>query len=208
MNAPDGFAISDRAGLRAHYGEPQRRSVAKCLERLDGYARRFIALSPLLVIGSAGADGSTDVSPKGDVPGFVKVLDDTTLLIPDRPGNRRVDTLANLLERPGVGLLFFVPGMNETLRVNGTASVTAAPDLLDLMVVNGKRPVAAIRVAVEEVFFHCAKALIRSRLWDPSRHIDRAEFPSLARMICEQIGDPDVAAAEAHSEQSIRERLY
>ncbi len=200
--------ITDAAELRSRYGEPIERVIRKCRPRLDEHCRNIIAASPFLVISSAGADGTADVSPKGDAPGFVHVLDDTTLVIPDRPGNRRLDTMTNILENPNIGIIFLIPGMNETLRVNGLASITTEPRLLDAMSVNGKRPTAAIRVEVREAFFHCAKAMIRSKLWDPSRHIDRSVFPSMARMVCDQIGDTDVEAAEAHVAESIRERLY
>ncbi|HXC90750.1 MAG TPA: MSMEG_1061 family FMN-dependent PPOX-type flavoprotein, partial [Stellaceae bacterium] len=132
--------IEDPRQLREIYGAPNERSLKKELTRFDRHCRNFIGLSPFLVIASSDPSGRCDASPKGDMPGFVRVVDDTTLLIPDRLGNNRVDTLGNLLARPGVGLIFFVPGINETLRVNGRASVTTDPALLEPLAVNGKVP--------------------------------------------------------------------
>lgn len=201
-------AINDPARLRALYGEPHERAVRKQLSRLDRHCRNFIALSPFLVIASAGADGSCDCSPKGDAPGFVRVLDDRTLLIPDRIGNNRVDTLSNVLENPHVGLLFFVPGVNETLRVNGRVEITTDPALLEPMAVNGRAPKSGLLVTVVDAYLHCAKALIRSDLWNPERRIDRASFPSMGRMLADQIDGLGVADAERYTEESIRTRLY
>ena len=154
------------------------------------------------------ADGDLDASPKGDAPGFVHVIDDVTLAIPDRPGNRRADGAYNIVASGRIGLLFMIPGMNETLRVNGRASMTTDPALLEQLVAQGKPPVAACRVAIEEVFLHCAKALVRSKLWDSDRHMDRAEFPPLGHMIAEQIGADDRDGAEAMVQDSLRNKLY
>ena len=156
--------IENIAEIRELYGDPAERAVKKQLPRLEKHSRAFIALSPFLVMATTDPSGRCDASPKGDAPGFVQVLDDETLLIPDRLGNNRVDTIGNLLERPGVGLIFFVPGLNETLRVNGRARVTTDPALLEPLAVNGKVPRSGILVAAEEVYFHCGKALIRSDL--------------------------------------------
>ncbi len=133
------------------------------LDHLDVHCRSFIALSPLCVLSSAGADGQADASPRGDPPGFVEVLDDKTLLLPDRPGNNQVDSLQNIVENPGVGLLFFVPGMNETLRVKGKAEIVTDTELLEPMKVNRRAPVSGLRITVEEAFLHCGWALIRSK---------------------------------------------
>ena len=200
--------IEDPQQLRDLYGSPSERSLKKQLNRLDRHCRAFIARSPFLVIASADASGRCDASPKGDAPGFVKVLDDETLLIPDRLGNNRVDTIGNLLARPGVGLIFFVPGLSETLRVNGSARVTAEPALLEPLAVNAKVPRSGILVSAEEVYFHCGKALIRSDLWNPEKHIAQSEFPSLGRIITEQIGEGSVEEAERYTAESYRTRLY
>ncbi len=200
--------IADAAGLRALYGEPNVRAANKVLSRLDGHCRAFIGLSPFCVLGTAAADGSADCSPKGDAPGFVRVLDDETLLIPDRLGNNRVDSMSNILENPNVSLIFLVPGMNETLRVNGKAAITADGSLLDALAVNGKPPRTGLVVKVEEAFMHCAKALMRSKLWDPERRIDRTSFPSLGRILADQTGVQSPEAAEAAVEEAYRTRLY
>ncbi len=193
--------------LRELYGEPSERAVKKQLPRLDKHARAFIALSPFLVIASADGAGRCDASPKGDQPGFVRVLDDATLLIPDRLGNNRTDTIGNLLAHSGVGLIFFVPGVNETLRVNGRARVTTDPALLEPLAFAGKLPRSAIMVTIDEVYFHCGKALIRSDLWNPEKQLPRGQFPSLGRIIAEQIG-ADVAESERYTAESYRTRLY
>lgn len=200
--------ISNAETLRGLYGPPSERAARKVLPRLDRHCRHFIALSPFLVIGTADAQGRADCSPRGDAPGFVVVLDDSTLLIPDRLGNNRVDTMTNIVENPNIGLIFFVPGINETLRVNGKARVTTDPALLVPLAVGGKAPRTGILVAVEEAFLHCAKALIRSGLWQVESQVDRKSFPSLGRILADQIGGMDPAAAEAGIEESYRTRLY
>jgi uncharacterized protein len=200
--------VENAERLREIYGEPSDRAVKKELRRLDRHCRAFIARSPFLVVASADASGRCDASPKGDMPGFVRVVDDATLLIPDRLGNNRVDTLGNLLARPGIGLIFFVPGLSETLRVNGRARVVTDPALLEPLAVNGKVPRSGIWVAVEEVYFHCGKALIRSDLWNPEKQVGRGEFPSLGRIIADQIGGIDAEEAERQTAESYRTRLY
>ncbi len=201
--------IDDIAELREIYGAPSERAVKKQLPRLEKHSRAFIALSPFVVVASADPSGRVDASPKGDMPGFVHVLDDTTLLIPDRLGNNRVDTIGNLLECPGVGLIFFVPGLRETLRVNGQARITSDPALLEPCAVEGKVPRSGILVTAEEVYFHCGKALIRSDLWNPDKRVAQADFPSLGRIIAEQIGDGrSIAESERSTADSYRTRLY
>jgi len=200
--------IEDPQHLREIYGEPNERAVKKQLRRFDRYSRDFIARSPFLVVASSDPSGSCDASPKGDAPGFVQVVDDRTLLIPDRLGNNRVDTLANLVARPGVGLIFFVPGVNETLRVNGRARVTTDPALLEPLAVNGKVPRSGILVSADEIYFHCGKALIRSDLWNPQKQIRRDEFPSLGRILADQIGGISVEESERYTAEGYKNRLY
>jgi PPOX class probable FMN-dependent enzyme len=200
--------VEDFAELRERYGPPGDRSVKKQLSRFDKHCRAFISHSPFLVIASSDPSGRCDASPKGDAPGFVQVLDDETLLIPDRLGNNRVDTIGNLLGRPGVGLIFFVPGLNETLRVNGRARITTEPSLLEPLAVNGKIPRSGILIAAEEIYFHCGKALIRSDLWNPEKQLSRSEFPSLGRILADQIGGISVEEAERATAESYRTRLY
>lgn len=199
--------IRNEAQLRHLYGTPSDRAVRKELRALDAHCRTFIAHSPFVVLGTSGADGSMDVSPKGDAPGFVAVLDDRTLLVPDRPGNNRLDGLRNVTENPHVGLLFMIPGVNETLRVNGRARITTDEALLAPLAVRGRVPATGLVVAVEEVFLHCAKAFIRARLWDPATQVERATLPSMGRMLADQTGT-DVAESERMTEDSIKNRLY
>ncbi len=199
--------LRDPEELRALYGAPSELAQRKQLTRLDRHCRRFIEASPFLVIGTSDADGAADVSPRGDAPGFVAVLDDTTLLLPDRLGNRRLDTLGNVLANPQVGLIFFVPGMNETLRVNGSARITTDPALLEPLAVRERAPQSGLLVSVREAFLHCAKSLVRARLWDPRRHINRKQFPSMGRMLADQVGaDPEQTDAQVR--ESLRDRLY
>ena len=194
--------------LRESYGAPSTRALKKQLSRLDKHCRDFIARSPFLVIASADPSGRCDASPKGDAPGFVQVVDDTTLLIPDRLGNNRIDTLANLVARPGIGLIFFVPGINETLRVNGKSAITNNPALLEPLSVNGKVPRSAILITAEEIYFHCGKALIRSDLWNPDKQVRRSDFPSLGRILADQIGGISIEESERYTAESYKTRLY
>jgi uncharacterized protein len=178
--------VADEAALRSLYPATHALAAQKSLPRLDPHAREFIRRSPFLTIGTQNRDGKADVSPRGDPAGFVRVLDDRTLAIPDRPGNNRLDTLSNVLANPAVGILFMVPGFDDTLRINGTAQLSTDPDLLRSMAVNDRVPAIAIVVTVAEVFLHCAKAFRRSRLWDPAARQDRTEMPSLLKMILDQ----------------------
>lgn len=200
--------LATPAAVRGHYGGVRALAAAKCLDRLDAWARRFIALSPFCVIASADARGWCDATPRGDAPGFVHVLDDATLAIPDRRGNNRVDTLRNIAANPRLGLLFLVPGVRESLRVNGRARISTEPALLAAMPAQGKLPSSALVVAVEEVFFHCGKALIRSDLWNPERHVPRGTIPPIGRIIAEQLGGIDADQAEADTLAAYVERLY
>lgn len=199
--------VTDVDSLRAIYGAPNPRSVRKQLDRMDPHARRFVALSPFVLLATTGPDGLCDVTPRGDAPGFVAVDDDRTLLIPDRPGNNRIDSLANVVTNPGVGLLFLVPGVDETLRVNGLAEVRTDADLLARFVVDGKVPRTVLRVDVREAYLHCGKAFMRSRLWDPATHVDRSTLPSMGEMMRDQIG---WATAETQDEmlERYRETLW
>ncbi|WP_270934098.1 pyridoxamine 5'-phosphate oxidase family protein [Falsiroseomonas oryzae] len=190
------------------YPAPSPLAVAKQLDRLDPHAIGFIARSPFLVIATADAGGNCDASPRGDAPGFVQVADAHTLLIPDRPGNNRVDSLQNLAANPRLGLLFFVPGVLETLRVNGRAELTTDAARLAALAVDSRAPRSALVVTVEEAFFHCGKALKRSALWDPARHAQPGEIPSLGRILADQTGRIGVAEAEARVATGYRDHLY
>lgn len=202
--------VTTETELRELLGEPREVVIKKQLPALDRHCRAFIARSPFMLLGTANADGACDVSPRGDAPGFVLVLDDHTLVIPDRPGNRRIDSLKNIIARDGVGLLFMVPGVEETLRVNGRACITRGTDLLARLEARGKVPQLAIVVTVDEAFLHCAKALKRSQLWDTATWPERAALPTLARMIHDQVPMPGVTVEEldAAFEDGYRTRLY
>ncbi len=193
--------------VRALYGEPSDLVRKKVLSRLDGHCQHFIRLSPFVVIASSDETGA-DATPRGDAPGFVAILDDRRLLIPDRRGNNRIDTLLNVTRNPQVGLLFLVPGINETLRVNGRSRIITDPALLEPLAAQGKVPTSGLEVAVEEAFFHCGKAMIRSRLWDPAARVERKSFPSLGRIVADQIAGVDAEAADQNLEESYRTRLY
>jgi hypothetical protein len=182
-SSPFKQVVASEAELRAVAGAPSEIACRKQIETLDAHARAFIAHSPFLLLATANAAGDCDVSPKGDAPGFVLVLDDRHLVIPDRPGNKRFDGLRNILQNPHVGLLFLVPGRGETLRVNGRGWVVRDDDLLDRLTAMGRRPQFAIGVAVEEVFLHCAKAFKRSGLWQPEAWPDLGDLASSAQML-------------------------
>ena len=204
--------IGSEAELRAKFGEVHPLAITKSRPALDQYSRQFIAMSPFLVISTADADGKADLSPRGDPPGFVHVVDDRTILIPDRPGNNRLDTMANIAANPNVGCLFFIPGFEDTLRLNGKARITDDAELLRHCTVNGKAPKVGILITVEEVFLHCAKALKRSKLWDPESRQDRAQMPTIARIILEQtatpVAEPEAARIDAEVEEEYRSALY
>ncbi len=202
------MVIANTTELRTAYGEPNARSGQKVLDQLDEHCRNFIALSPFCLIGSSAADGRADVSPRGGPPGFVAVLDAHTLLIPDRPGNRQVESLRNVTEQPRVGLLFLVPGMNETLRVSGKAEIVTDPALLTPLSVSGRAPISGLRVTIEEAFFHCGKALVRSRLWDPETQIERSSFPTYGQVLADQIDGADAREIDASAEEATRNQLY
>ena len=207
------FLIADEQELRSLFPATHDLAAKKSLPRLDRHAIDFIARSPFLCIGTQAADGRADVSPRGDPRGFVKVLDDRTLLIPDRPGNNRLDTQSNILANPSVGLIFMVPGFDDTLRINGRAEITRDPDLLALLAVKDRLPLTAIAVHVEEVFLHCAKAFRRSKLWDPASRQDRSEMPSLVKIILDQIDavpeDPEeMKTLDEGLEESYRKSMY
>jgi uncharacterized protein len=200
--------ICSLEALRAHYGEVSSLAARKEIKHLDRHAREFIARSPFLVMATADADGWPDASPKGDAPGFVTVEDDRQLLLPDRPGNNRVDGFKNLMTNPKLGLIFFVPGVDHTLRVNGTARLLTDPAVCARFSVNGKPPRAVVKIMTEQVFFHCGKALIRSRLWKPDGWQPNSGLATLGAALADQIGGMTSSDAEEKVQDSIRLRLY
>jgi PPOX class probable FMN-dependent enzyme len=178
--------ITDEATLRALHHQPLSRATDKVLNALDKHCLRIISLSPFCLVATQGPRGA-DVSPRGDPPGFVRVIDPRTLLLPDRIGNNRLDAMSNLLVNPRIGLLFLVPGMNETLRINGTARITNDVRLLAPSAITNRPPKVGLLVAIEEAFLHCAKSLVRSALWDGTRHIDRTSLPTYAEMLLDHV---------------------
>ncbi len=189
------YLIETEEDLRALFPPTHEIAVKKCLDHFDKHVRAFIELSPFCCIGTQSPDGKADVSPRGDPAGFVKILNENTLLIPDRPGNNRLDTLSNITKNSSVGLLFLIPGFDETMRINGTARLTRDPELLAMLSVNGRVPTVAIVLEAHEVFIHCAKAFRRSKLWDKTALVDRTALPSLSKIVLDQTTgapeDPD-----------------
>jgi len=187
--------------LATIYPKPTPRVIAKARPQIDAHAKNFIAMSPFCVLATSGSDASVDASPRGGNPGFVHVEGPNQLLMPDRSGNNRIDSFRNIVEGSGLlQLIFFVPGIDETLRVGGRGSLTTEPDLLATMMEFGKLPRVVLRIEVQEAYFHCGKALMRSRLWSPDTRVERATFPSIAEVIHDQtsLGEPepqDVVAA-------------
>jgi PPOX class probable FMN-dependent enzyme len=206
-------AVLDAAGaaaLVASYAPVSKIAAWKDIGRIDVHMRRFIGLSPICFVSTADAEGKQDTTPRGDPPGSFKVVDEHTICIPDRPGNNRLDTLRNLLENPQISLIFLLPGTNETVRVAGTGQLSTDPELLESMAVQGKAPRCAIVVSVRQAYLHCAKALLRSRLWTGEYTQPRNTFPSISRIVGDQIGlsEEDKVAGEARTERAYRDGLW
>ena len=182
--------------LRSLLGDVYPGNLNKVKQQLDTHSRGFIALAPMLFISSANSAGYCDVSPKGDAPGFVRVLSDTQIAIPDRRGNARADTMHNIIENPQVGLIFVIPGMTETLRVNGAAALYTDPDLLDSLAMRGKRPQVAIVVETREIYLHCGRSLLRSGLWNTATWPPREALPSAAQIFADHMAQPDLTCED------------
>ena len=201
--------VGSEAELREIVGPPLARSVKKQIARLDAHCRALIAASPFVLVASSDASGRVDVSPKGDPPGFVQVLDDETLAIPDRPGNRRADTFTNVLQNPGVGLIFLIPGKLETLRVNGRARIVRDAALSDRMAVHGKAPELVLVVTVEEAFIHCGKCMLRSQLWESDAWARVDGLPTQAQCLVDHGNLAEtLEEVQASIEKSRRTGLY
>ena len=203
--------ISSEGELREVIGSPAEVVVSKISPRLNDLTRQFVERSPFMCLATSAPDGSCDVSPRGDPAGFVRILDERTLLIPDRPGNRIADSLRNILANPHVGLLFLIPGVGDTFRVNGRARLVTDEELLAGSEVEGKTPKLGILVEVDECYTQCSKALIRSDLWNPEQHIDRTELPSsgeILRAVREDDFDADQYDRERAERYARREGLY
>ncbi|MFO1079782.1 MAG: MSMEG_1061 family FMN-dependent PPOX-type flavoprotein [Reyranellaceae bacterium] len=198
------------AALVASYAPVSRTAAVKDIGRIDPHMRRFIGLSPLCLVATADAAGRQDVTPRGDPPGSFKVLDDRTVAFADRPGNNRLDTLRNLLENPEIALIFLIPGITETVRLAGTAGLSVDADLLATMAVQGKTPRSAIVVSVRQAYLHCAKALLRARLWDDDYRQPRGTFPSISRMVGDQVGlsEAEKQEREVQTERAYKEGLW
>jgi uncharacterized protein len=179
--------VTSIAALEALYDKPYGPAIVKEIDHVNAHYRQFIAAAPFFALATSGPEG-LDCSPRGDAPGFVRVQDEKTLLIPDRRGNNRIDSLRNIMRDPRVALLFLIPGVGETIRVIGRASISTDPALTETFIVNGKTPRTVIIVAVERVFYQCTKALIRSKLWDPTLHVNRASLPSAGTILAEISG--------------------
>jgi PPOX class probable FMN-dependent enzyme len=189
------MAVADERALREVIGQPTELVAAKIADRLNDLTRQFIERSPFVCVATSRLDGGLDVSPRGDPAGFVRILDERTLLIPDRPGNKLADTLTNLLADPRIALLFLIPGVGDTFRVNGRARIVDDPELLAASTVEGKAPKLGILLDIEEAFTQCPKALVRSDLWNPEKHVDRAELPKSGAILA-SIADPTLDVEE------------
>jgi uncharacterized protein len=193
--------------LETLYGQPSERAIAKEIPQLNEPYRRFIEHAPFVALATAGPEG-LDCTPRGDAPGFVRIVDDRTLALPDRLGNNRVDSLRNIVRDPRVGLLFLVPGVGETLRVNGRAAISIDRDLLASFAVGGKAPRSVLVVTIESVYFQCSKALMRSKLWDPSRHVARGAVPSSGAMLAAVSKTFDGAKYDAELPERLKQTMY
>lgn len=197
--------------LRQIIGSPSDLIVAKVTDRLNDLTRQFVERAPFVCVATCRPDGGLDISPRGDPAGFVQILDDRRLLIPERPGNRLADTLTNLLADPRIGLLFLIPGIGDTFRVNGRAAIVDDAELLAASAVEGRTPKLGVVVSIEEAFTHCPKALIRSDLWNPDRHVERSELPSsgaILRSTSDDDLDVETYDRERAARSARREGLY
>jgi uncharacterized protein len=199
----DVTVITDEVALRDVIGQPLPVTTTKISGGLNELTRRFVELSPFVCLSTAGADGSCDVTPRGDPPGFVRILDERTLLMPERPGNRLADALRNILENPHVGLLFFVPGVTDTFRVNGRAKIVTDEEFLKPSAIEGKAPKLGLLIEIDEAYTQCSKALLRSQLWDASRHLERSALPSNGEIMASLN-----AAVEAETYEAERNARY
>ncbi|WP_169544790.1 pyridoxamine 5'-phosphate oxidase family protein [Sneathiella aquimaris] len=202
------MSINSLEELRAIYGEPKEAVLKKILPSLEDHGKNFIARSPFLIMSTSDKNGRADASPKGDMAGFVLVPDNQTILIPDRIGNNITDSLRNIIENPEVGLIFFIPGIRETLRVNGPCEILADADLLDRFKEKGKTPRTVLKVTVREAYMHCGKAIIRSDLWGETHKVSQKDFPSLGKILADQIAGLDSLELDESLEKSYSERLY
>jgi PPOX class probable FMN-dependent enzyme len=201
--------VQTEADLRAIYKRPSAGAAGKTLACLDKHFQRFIELSPFFCLGTTGPGGMGDVTPRGGEPGFVQVLDPSHIAIPDRPGNNRLDSLTNIIAQPGVGLLFFVPGFEDTLRVNGIAQITTDAELMKRFIAHDKLPLTVIVVAIKEVYLHCGKAIRRSGVWKAESQIDRSTYATAGQIYRDHLAlEMSVADIDVALEKDAQERLY
>ena len=190
--------------LRELYGYPKGRAKDKVLKTLDKHAINFIKTAPFLIISTVSAEGQMDASPRGGASGFVKIIDKNTIIIPDSKGNNRLDSLSNIIETESVGMIFLIPGVDETLRINGKAQISTSPEYLSLFKSENNLPKGCIVVSIEELFLHCAKSLMRSKLWDKDSKIERSNFPTMGKMLNEQLGIKD----QVETQEEMVERYH
>ena len=203
-------SIKNETKLRTMYKNPGNLAVKKSLPQLDKHLRHFINLSPFLVLSTVRPDGYCDASPRGDAPGFVRILDDKNIFLPDRPGNNRLDSLTNILSNPGIGLLFMIPGLEETLRINGKAHIISDTTLLKTSIVHGKIPKSGLKIAINECYIHCGKALRRSKIWNNETHIKKGTYPSIGKILVDQQAAPGMSVEELDkfAEKEYKKTLY
>jgi uncharacterized protein len=207
--APNHRALTTADDLRTIYKQPSSGAVGKDVGHLDRHCRRFIEMSPFLCLGTMGPEGLADVTPRGGEPGFVHVLDDHHLAMPDRPGNNRLDSLSNVVRSPGVGLLFFIPGFEDLLRVNGVGEITTDQDVMSRFVAHGKPPRSVLVVEVREAYLHCPKAIRRARLWERETWPDRASYPTAGQVFREQLSlDTEASEIDERLERGNQASLW
>lgn len=202
--------ISSESELRELYGEPSRLVQNKVITQIDDHVRNYIAQAPFLILATADEKGNCDASPRGDAAGFVHIIDDNHLVIPERPGNKRMDSITNILSNPQIGLIFLIPTLEETLRINGRACVIRDAELLEKMAVKGRVPALGIGVQVEECFIHCAKAFMRSGMWKPETWPEEGTIPNAAQILADHVKLPDVTVKSVAEglQESYTKRLY
>lgn len=201
-------AIETLDTLRAHYSPPKERAVKKQLSRLDAHCRRFVSLSPFVVLATGDAAGNLDASPRGGEPGFVKVVDDNTLIVPDWAGNNRLDTFTNIVASGRIAAIFFVPGVDEAFRVNGTAALRNDEAYTSLCEINGRFPKMVVEIKVKDAYLHCAKAIMRARLWDAQAKVERSALPTMNEMLRDQIGQTEPAEPQEAMVARHKTELY
>jgi len=204
--------INSLGKLRELYDAPMDLAVKKQKDKTDKYSDKFLSLSSFAILSTVGKDGLMDCSPRGDFPGFINVIDERTIAIPDRPGNNRLDSLGNIIENPNVGLLVLVQGFKECLRINGGAEIVSDTNLLNKFEYRGKLPKSVIVITIKEIYFHCAKAITRSKLWDPASQVDRNTMPSFGRILMgqaeAQTSEAEIQEVEALIEGRLKTHLY